>query len=857
MGKVTTLLLDLLARQVQDHGVVVWYDPDKQYLEVAVGDTLAGVPLLRYEGSYLELREKLEPYLEYVVPGDRIDPDKLEPRPVIVYVPLARRDSHHALVEAEAYGTVIEPEGPWQKNTRLRGLAERAFKTVAPDRVTDIGRQVDAGTLTLADLDELAEQAGAVGIGALKLIFKSGSPAEIALSFLASDAQDAALEAKRAVPELSGLLRTEFGLPLDPTGAPPAVRAAARRSVLLADLLSSLPEGTKVPSLDAAPVPQQTGKRARCRELCSAWRNRADLREAYADAARTVEREFGLAELKLSADALVSAETFPFIEQTLIGTAEERLLADDAAGACGLAARRKAGFWPREDGANGLRWAILESAATVLREADRVRAALRQPRKDPVGMIRAYATGSEPWMRLDTAHRHLERQYSTFETGLAGEHERLERVVAHARHAYQEAVGACAVAFSAALEASDFSLPGLLRQREVFGKFVAPRTGTGKLAYVLVDALRYEMAAELFARITDGTEVKLEPAVAEVPTITDVGMAALLPGADKDFELAEDRGELLVKVAGRALRDRAARVKVFREHFGERFTELKLNDLTKPSSKTKEAVQKADVILVTSQEIDRRGEESADEETPRHMAEVLDKLRLGLRRLAGLGVTECVLTADHGHLYVQREGGGLKLNPPGGRTVLLDRRAWVGQGGAADPGVVRVPAAKLGLSGGLELAFPRGLGYFVTDDYFHSGMSLQELIIPVAVVRFTTPAATGANGGKVEVRTDRARVTNRFFSVGVSYRKTGIFDPPERRVRVVARSGRKDVGEAVAAGYGFSDGPREVVLRPDEMNVVTLLLSESGVPSATVHVLDADSGAELARTDALPVAIHF
>src|SRR5205823_1222934 len=104
-------------------------------------------------------------------------------------------------------------------------------------------------------------------------------------------------------------------------------------------------------------------------------------------------------------------------------------------------------------------------------------------------------------------------------------------------------------------------------------------------------------------------------------------------------------------------------------------------------SKVKTAVAAASVVLVTSQEIDRRGEESADEdESRRAMDEVLVKLRKGVRQLAALGVTRCVLTADHGHLFVAGLPEGMKIDPPGGRTVAQGRRYWIGQGGRSAPG---------------------------------------------------------------------------------------------------------------------------------------------------------------------------
>jgi hypothetical protein len=52
LGAVTKHLFDLIAKQVEDYSLVVWYDPEKPYPGVASKTTLA-----RYDGSFIKLRE--------------------------------------------------------------------------------------------------------------------------------------------------------------------------------------------------------------------------------------------------------------------------------------------------------------------------------------------------------------------------------------------------------------------------------------------------------------------------------------------------------------------------------------------------------------------------------------------------------------------------------------------------------------------------------------------------------------------------------------------------------------------------------------------------------------------------------
>jgi len=47
MGKVTDELIGLIGKQVDDHGIVVWYDPETVYCEVAEGLSLPKTAVLR------------------------------------------------------------------------------------------------------------------------------------------------------------------------------------------------------------------------------------------------------------------------------------------------------------------------------------------------------------------------------------------------------------------------------------------------------------------------------------------------------------------------------------------------------------------------------------------------------------------------------------------------------------------------------------------------------------------------------------------------------------------------------------------------------------------------------------------
>ncbi len=84
--------------------------------------------------------------------------------------------------------------------------------------------------------------------------------------------------------------------------------------------------------------------------------------------------------------------------------------------------------------------------------------------------------------------------------------------------------------FITSLGQSDWTVPGVLHQTHIFAERVNSPAET--VCFVLVDALRYEMGVELKGLLEGAAELSLEPAVAAMPTITPIGMAALMPGAE-------------------------------------------------------------------------------------------------------------------------------------------------------------------------------------------------------------------------------------------------------------------------------------------------------------------------------------
>jgi hypothetical protein len=863
MGVVTEYLTQLLAKQVEDRGLVVWYDPERAYAEAAAALALPKTTVARCDGSFFRLRHEID----HLMSGE-------QPPRLVVYVPVAQADTHNALVELEAAGVVMRPgQQPPNRNTKLAVVARNALRPLlGDDQVAEIEKQVENGKLSLDDLNALADKGRDISTGVLTLIFGSANPQEVALAFLQGDEHDADIEKKTARNDLRNLLGPGFDIDLPASATLPSLQERLARHVLLTDLTAGL--GQHVPTaLSSVKVATSPGGVDACVRLARSWRNSRDARNSYVAAASKVEQEFSLGQLRFEPSALTGIDTFLAVERALLRHVEAELLDKARPELLALATTRQSRFWAEAEPAIQARWALVAAAAEVLLEADRVGKEVKTAPTTLPALVKAYTEGDQPWCLLDTHHRHLESRKYNFEFDAGGEHQGLEKLITRAEQRYTEVGSALAKHFVTHFHKAKQPVKGLLRQRDFFETQVKPRLDGGKVAYVWVDALRFEMARELSRLLKDDFNLNLQPAVGTVPTITEIGMAALLPRAHQSAKVVGvGGGKLALEVGGKVIKDRKDRVAFLKEHAGVPVYDCKLDDLLpKPKPKVRDGIQNAKLVLVTSQEIDELCEADNIAQARLQMDGVLGHLRRGVRILADHGAKTIILAADHGHLFADEVGEDMKIDAPGGDTADLHRRVWVGVGGTAEPSYLRTSLASLGVESDLDIATPWAFAVFKSKGgaraYFHGGLSPQEVIVPVAVLAPTARIAGPATGVKWSITPGTAKLTTRFFSVQVAGERgeSGLFGFEPPKVRVEVRANKRCVSVPVSASYGFEDATGEVKLkaagqdaRRVEPNTITLMIAEE-VPQKTVgvYLLDAATGAELADPLAVEVAISL
>lgn len=863
MGAITEYLQQVIATQINRAGIAVWYDPERYFVDVL--DRLAlpdETTILRYEGSFFKLRFEIEPYIE--IKSDYYG--SVKPPKLLIYVPLKRDDTHQALVEVETCGVVLLPGSqPPERNTSLSYIARNALNAhMSGERIDQIERETEQGRYTLADLDEIAERGAGVSTAHVTLIFETAAPNTIALKLLSDDKYDKQLEKRDAVGEAADLLGQHFGTQL-PDSAPEALRNALARHLLLMDFLDSI--GDPIPQeLAGIPFPSSRFLIRNCLDTTQLWRDAH--RDSYVEMVKHVQQSLEIERLEITLRQLEQTETFLAGEEMLQDEVEAELVETSNSKLVETAIQRQSAFWATAEPRVQARWTLIATIGQLLVHADGIDRALRRDMDhlSAAELVQRYTEGETPWCLLDTYYRRMERLLVDYLTVLDMS-DTLERLRAQANKVYMQIAGELSELFVERLQGVGFKLPELPHQSRVFEAAVRPVLAHGKSAYVLVDALRYEMAKDLVENVIAETfDAELIPVFAAVPTITEIGMAALMPEADSGRIVKVGDSKLGLAIGDRILKNRAERITWLQEHVQGVFESVELQELLTRRKKIRQKLENADFLLVTSREIDELGEGNSIGMARQVMDSVLLQLHGAFRYLRDKGFDNIVVAADHGHIFLSDDlEDDRKLDAPGGETVDLHRRVWVGYGGATSSSFLRTELRKFGLESDFDIAVPYNFACFKArgggDNYFHGGLSLQEVVVPQIVIksRVTAQELHSKLQWKIE---PGSQTIGAITSVTIKGHAAQLFDIKPPRIRVEIRMGKTSISQALAAGYNFDPSTGSVQLRlredrPNEIEQVTFTLKVEGGEQKTAYIVlfDADTGIELSRSKNYEVTI--
>lgn len=274
---------------------------------------------------------------------------------------------------------------------------------------------------------------------------------------------------------------------------------------------------------------------------------------------------------------------------------------------------------------------------------------------------------------------------------------------------------------------------------DVYVKDVLAKNDRDRVAVIISDGLRYEVAVELQQVLDRETlgDIELKAMAGVVPSYTQLGMASLLPHKSLTYE----DGKILAD--GMSTQGIDNRSKVLRATLDASCC-FNFGDLMKlKAEEAREKIKGKRVVYIYHNRIDDVGDKPQSEhEVFKAAEETINELTMMINSLGrSWNMNKVIITADHGFLYIR---GALenvdKLDVPASiRSQIMDqnKRYLISSERIQINNSHQFDLASIFGAGTLFANIPKGDLRFKLKgggrNYVHGGVSPQEIIIPVLI----------------------------------------------------------------------------------------------------------------------------
>lgn len=778
---------EIFLPRLRKASVLVVYDSGRRYREICESLADEGTAVIDASTSSIEAREAAMLALASLGQPGRS-------RTLLVYVPAKcpvtdeERQTDPYAVYAACGAIFPDGDGDGYESICLKAK---------PDQATEIRRMfAENSSPSFALIDNVG---GGLSWPTLRTHLHAESAREIILAFLAPTPKQ--VEALRTsegwAPEARALLEKSLGLKLmtkAKTLSP--IADELWRFLLFSEFAFDLP--VALPGA-LSNVPKATeAARPLVEHLCDTLRNGASSRNEYIARAEAVENDLKLPEVCTGIVDLGLRDTFPFEERTFLAGAGNALVAEDIDGAKAIVSRHASSVW-RSKGESQAQWGLIETGLRLVEGCEDADRELAENARSLDMLIGHYSTSLR---EVDRLHREFEQAVADYIPSDAS----LSVAVDHCRKRYAKLIEKVQSLFSRQIETSGWPPPGRLSNRDVFDTVVEPmlKESGRRVALIMVDALRYELGVALHKQLAETEQAEIKAVCAQLPTVTPVGMASLLPGAGTGLRLVKDGDGFYVALNESKMASVANRMEILRARFGDRFMEAQMSAFIRSKSELPKSVE---ILVLRTVDIDAHLENAPSETltTLNLIHQSLKAIRQAVHRLKAELFSDVIIATDHGFmLNAHAEAGDVCSKPPGSWTVVHER-ALLGEG-QSDAANFVLPAEKAGVRGDFaKLGGPRSLApYRKGLLYFHGGASLQEAVVPLITIRLKQVKQPRIAAAKVTLayKNGAKRVTTRLPVVDLAVEGENMFSLSETFEILLEAHDKKGevVGEAKRGG---------------------------------------------------------
>ncbi len=796
----------VLRPRLQKTGSLVVYDPAGHYLDVCNG--LADEKLLVVDASKGSIESRVA-----AIRGLRDVIDR-QLEGLLVYVPAKAPESDQDR-QSDPFSPIAAAGAifPESDGDSFESLCLKA----KPDQTTTIRAIFEQDSSpSFAVIDAVG---GGLGWPNLRALLSVESARDILFALLIpNETQQSALKGSDSwVTEARDLLRNSMGLTLKTRGKTwDSVANELWHFVLFSEFVFDLP-GDLPNSLADVPKADPLAKPL-IEYLCDRLRNDRRTQSTYIDRADEIEKDLNLVSLFGGWADLGDRDTFPFEERTFLTRAIEGILRDDNDRVRHILERHQQSVWTGK-GESRSQWDLIRSAAELMQTCDDMDRQLSDRARNLDSLLTFYIGSLR---EADRLHREFEQAVCDYEWQDADG--MMAPVKNQVRKQYGKLVEKVQQVFTRHVEQSGWPHAGLLSNADVFDHIVAPKLQKNghKVAYFMIDALRYELGVALERQLIEDGQVQIQAALAQLPSVTTIGMASLLPGAGQQLRIMNDAQSIVPMLGDQVVETVAQRMDTFRKKYGQRFEEGRLEDFVRGRF---DFSPETDLLVLRAIEIDSQFENHPDT-APTEITNALKRIRVAIHKLKERGFNEVVIVTDHGFFMNTHAGAGDVCSKPPGNWIGVHDRCALGDS-AGDSNHFVVSAEKMGIKGDFaKFAAPYTLAAYRSGLlYYHGGVSLQECVVPVITMQLK--AATQPTMHKVTValtyKNGAKAITTRMPVIDLTIDSADIFSfESDFEILLEAHDSKGEVVGEAKAGGAVNPATGTITLKPGDKVQVTM-----------------------------------
>ena len=459
--------------------------------------------------------------------------------------------------------------------------------------------------------------------------------------------------------------------------------------------------------------------------LVDEWTQYGPFADAFFEWASLVQAKYGIEDRIQNEPSIARSVSFEAIDTALLRQLVTRINREGIEKTVPLmeqiAPVRSQTIWARSK--KVAFWDAISVAASLMRRIKDAQKQIANERLSADDLIRRY-TDDDGWWELD------DMSISLTALGPSGGPEMQHAILEPATQYYGKWLSNLGTRFSEdVVQSKMWTSHTIGPQRTFFNEAAVSKNE--RVAILLIDALRYDLAKRLAAKLSDkGYEVTTRNVLSSLPSTTEVGMGALLPYHNNNFLLDVKDSKIKVAIGANEITTRTQRKEWITRCFPSAVF-FDINEITRKTPRQlHDTIENAFQLFVLDHEVDQMGTFNTTDVSASVFLSLVDRIAKAVESLHQAGVSKVVIGTDHGFLVLPRElrGDAPIKGIPGNQDTFKSWRFVIGKP-PGDPTLISFSYEDLGLGSGGIARFPRSTHIFAlrgTQDFFHGGISLQE-----------------------------------------------------------------------------------------------------------------------------------